>query len=57
MYYLAVTDGRAPRTPHATLESAQAEAIRLAEKTQRRVTIYLLIELVDPAPKDGAAHE
>ena len=57
MYYLAVTDGRAPRTPHATIEAATTEARRLAEKTQRRVTVYLLIEMFDPTPKAGVEHE
>ena len=52
MFYLAVTDGRAPRFPHPSLEEAQVEAHRLAEKTNRRVTVYRLVEVVDPAAKE-----
>lgn len=54
MFYLAVTGGRAPRIPHQSVEEAQAEALRLATLTKRRVALYALIEFIDP-PVDNPA--
>ena len=58
MYYLAVEGGRAPRHEHPTEDAAKAEALRLAGLTQKRVSVYRLIEIVTPGlPQQGGKDE
>lgn len=48
MFYLYVQGRREPRIPHENFESAKAEADRLAVKERRLVSIYWLVDSVEP---------
>ena len=54
MFYLYVDGRREPRVPHLTFESAKVEANRLALKERRMVSIYRLVDRVEPAAREGA---
>lgn len=54
MFYVYVQGTREPRKPHESFESAKAEADRLALKERRLVSIYYLVDAVEPPmPKEA----